>query len=78
MKKPLVLLLSLALLLLLASRFFDHTVDDAFISYRYARNLVEGHGLVWNVGQRVEGYTDFLWVVLISGALAVGIDAELA
>ncbi len=25
--------------------------DDAFISFRYARNLVEGHGLVFNVGE---------------------------
>ena len=33
------------------------TCDDAFISFRYARNLVEGHGLVFNVGERVEGYS---------------------
>ena len=37
--------------------------DDAFISFRYARNLVEGHGLVFNAGERVEGYTNFLWVL---------------
>lgn len=37
--------------------------DDAFISFRYARNLVEGHGLVFNPGERVEGYTNFLWVL---------------
>ena len=37
--------------------------DDAFISFRYARNLVEGHGLVFNFGERVEGYTNFLWVL---------------
>ncbi|TPV93604.1 MAG: hypothetical protein B7733_19650 [Myxococcales bacterium FL481] len=42
--------------------------DDAYISLRYARNLVEGHGLVFNVGQRVEGYTNFLWTVLLAGA----------
>lgn len=35
--------------------------DDAFISFRYARNFAEGHGLVWNEGERVEGYTNFLW-----------------
>ena len=29
--------------------------DDAFISYRYALNLIEGHGLVFNAGERVEG-----------------------
>ena len=37
--------------------------DDAFISFRYARNLLEGHGLVFNPGEYVEGYSNFLWVL---------------
>lgn len=37
--------------------------DDAFISFRYVRNLVEGNGLVFNTTERVEGYTNFLWVL---------------
>ena len=37
--------------------------DDAFISVRYARNLLEGHGLAFNPGDYVEGYTNFLWVL---------------
>ena len=37
--------------------------DDAFISFRYVRNLLNGHGLVFNAGERVEGYSNFLWVV---------------
>jgi small basic protein len=41
--------------------------EDALISFRYARNLATGHGLVWNVGERVEGYSNFLWVVLLAG-----------
>ena len=40
--------------------------DDAFISFRYARNLATGAGLVWNVGERVEGYTNFLWTLLLA------------
>jgi len=40
--------------------------DDAFITFRYSRNLVEGNGLVFNIGERVEGYTNFLWMVLMS------------
>jgi hypothetical protein len=40
--------------------------DDAFISFRYARNLADGHGLVFNPGERVEGYTNFLWTVIHS------------
>ena len=37
--------------------------DDAFISFRYARNLLEGHGLVFNPGEYVEGYSNFLWTL---------------
>ena len=40
--------------------------DDAYISYRYAENLASGHGLVFNPGERVEGYSNFLYVVLIA------------
>ena len=40
--------------------------DDAMISMRYARNLVNGAGLVYNAGERVEGYTDFLWVIVMA------------
>lgn len=46
-------------------------VDDAFISFRYARNLVEGQGLVWNAGERVEGYTNFLWTVCLAAIFAL-------
>ncbi len=48
--------------------------DDAFISFRYARNLVSGHGLVYNPGECVEGYTNFLWTLMIAGAMALGAD----
>jgi hypothetical protein len=47
--------------------------DDAFISFRYAANLLDGHGLVWNPGERVEGYTNFLWTLLLAGPMALGI-----
>lgn len=48
--------------------------DDAFISFRYARNLAEGHGLVFNIGERLEGYTNFLWTVLMVIPHVAGID----
>src|SRR5438132_1627459 len=44
----------------------NYVVDDAFITFRYVDNFVHGHGLVYNVGERVEGYTDFLWAMLLS------------
>jgi arylsulfatase A-like enzyme len=50
--------------------------DDAFISFRYARNLAEGNGLVWNPGEAVEGYTNFLWVLMMAAGLRVGVEPE--
>jgi hypothetical protein len=44
--------------------------DDAYISLRYADNLVRGEGLVWNPGERVEGYTNFLWTLLLAAGMA--------
>ncbi len=42
--------------------------EDAYITYRYARNLAEGHGIVWNIGEDpVEGGTEFLWTVMLAG-----------
>jgi arabinofuranosyltransferase len=40
--------------------------DDIFIGLRYVQNFVAGNGLVYNIGERVEGFTDFLWLMLIS------------
>jgi arabinofuranosyltransferase len=63
-----------AVMLLLAHLYFRYTSDDAYISFRYALNLAEGHGPVWNPGEQVEGYTNFLWVVILAGLHAVGLD----
>ena len=52
----------LALLVWLASLAW-FMADDAFITFRYVRNLLEGHGLVFNPGERVEGYSNFLWAL---------------
>src|SRR5262245_16319000 len=48
--------------------------DDAFISYRYAKNWVDGLGLVFNPGEHVEGYTNFLWTILIGVFVKLGAD----
>ncbi len=47
-------------------------VDDAWITFRYSHNLALGNGPVWNVGERVEGYTNFLWMLLVAGAIKLG------
>ena len=53
--------------------FGDVTQDDAFISYRYARNLAEGRGLVYNAGERVEGYSNFLWTITVAAGAKAGL-----
>jgi arabinofuranosyltransferase len=48
--------------------------DDAYISFRYAANLVAGAGLVWNPGELVEGYTNWLFTMLLAGGMALHAD----
>lgn len=69
------LLLAVGVLLFGHAYVFDFVNDDAFISFRYADNLVQHGALVYNPGERVEGYTNFLWTLLIAGGLALGLDA---
>ena len=45
---------------------FSFTMDDAYISLRYAKNLVDGLGLVYNPGEFVEGYSNFSWTMLLA------------
>jgi arabinofuranosyltransferase len=52
------------------------TSDDAYIVFRYASNLADGHGLVFNAGERVEGYTCFLWTVWCGLGAALGVVPE--
>lgn len=69
-----VILLALAAAGLVAhAMVFDFVNDDAFISFRYADNLVRHGELVFNPGERVEGYTNFLWTMLMAGVLALGL-----
>ncbi len=52
--------------------------DDAYISLRYVHNFLDGHGLVWNPGERVEGYTNFLLVLWVSLLGRLGLDLVVA
>lgn len=64
---------------LLVLVFWPFTVDDAFIGFRYSENLANGYGLVWNCGEKpLEGFTNLLWTVMLSGFSRCGIDLELA
>lgn len=48
--------------------------DDAFISFRYAKNFLNGYGLVFNQGETVEGYTNFLWTLLLALGMKFNLD----
>ena len=63
---------SLVVFLLFALPFRNWTPDDAFISFEYARNLAEGNGLVFNDGERVEGFSNLLWTLLLAAVHRVG------
>ena len=41
--------------------------DDAYITFRSIDNFINGFGLTWNIGERVQAYTHPLWMFLISG-----------
>ncbi len=63
------------------SAFYNRTVvtgwmmDDAFISFRYADNWARGFGPVYNPGEApVEGYTNFLWMALLTLGARLGGD----
>lgn len=58
---------------LMLAGFPRWTVDDAYISFRYAANLVTYGDLTWNLGPNpVEGYTGVLWTLLIAAGIALG------
>jgi arabinofuranosyltransferase len=76
------LLIGLVLLSLLPSLRYDfsvHPEEDAAILLRYSQHLAEGHGIVWNVGEKpVDGATDFLFMVLLAGLARIGLPLEIA
>jgi hypothetical protein len=50
--------------------------DDIFVTFRYVRNWLAGDGIVYNVGERVEGYTHVLWMCLIAIFQKLGVAPE--
>ncbi len=61
-----------------AGRSWSFTVDDAAISFAYAKHLADGHGLVLNAGgERVEGASNLLWTLMLTPARALGTSHEL-
>jgi arabinofuranosyltransferase len=64
-------LIAAGLMLFEADALGDFRIDDALISFSFSKNLAARHGLVYSHGLRVEGFSNFLWVVLVAGPLAL-------
>ncbi len=56
----------------------DYVFEDAYVTYRYAQNLVEGHGFVFNHGDRVLGTSTPLYTLILALAGLLGADIPLA
>lgn len=74
---PTLLLAGILPLMTLAFSSEVRVVDDAYISYRYASNLVNGQGLVFNTGEYVEGFTNLLWTLIMAAPEALGFPVYL-
>src|SRR5262245_7687999 len=70
----LVLAVALGTLAVHALYYMPFIADDALISLRYAKRLIDGSGLTWNSGERVEGYSNLLWVLSSSAMGMAGVD----
>jgi arabinofuranosyltransferase len=64
--------LALAAWIFYLNRLFYN--DDAYITLRYARNFLQGNGIVWNTGEYVQGYTNFLHLMFVALLGFTGID----
>ncbi len=76
------LLILLGLLLITGIGFGLHwsfTIDDAAISFSYARHFAAGHGLgaLFPGAPRVEGYSNLLWVIFLAAGSKLGFDTVL-
>lgn len=66
------LVLVLGLFLTHAAYYWHYISDDAFISFRYSRFLALGRGPYFNPGEHIEGYTNLLWMLILSPVIALG------
>lgn len=77
--RGLLLLCCLAILaaFVLCALWCSFLCDDAFITFRYSQNVALGHGPVFNPDEKVEGYTNFLWMILMAVVIKAGGAPEL-
>jgi len=73
-----VIALSILAFLTLAYIFFPESIDDAYITLRFSNNMALGYGPIFNIGEKVEGYSNFSWMVLLAFVGWAGIPMEMA
>lgn len=70
------------IILLAVLSFYRHyrpeQIDDAWITYRYARNMAQGNGYVYNPGERVQGTSTPLFTLMLAGLALMGADIPAA
>ncbi len=67
-----------AVVLVVHTMAYNFVTDDAYISFVYSRNLAEHGELTFNLGQYVEGYTNFLWTVILAAFMKLGVAPEIS
>ena len=65
-----------AIVLVAHSLAYNFITDDAYISFVFSRNFAEHGELTFNLGQPVEGYTNFLWTLVLGLVMLLGIPPE--
>ncbi len=70
-------LVAAVLLIMLGVVFHFDLIDDTYITLRYAKNFSQGRGLVFNAGEKVEGYTSLLWTFTLGLAASLGLPLVL-
>lgn len=73
-RKHFVLFASFCLFFFNLLMFNGYLVDDAYISFRFIKQWTNGNGLVFNIGEYVESYSNFLWVMLLTPFFMYGAD----
>ena len=68
------LLLLLGVIFAIAGSFYAFTANDAFISFRYVSNAINGWGYTFNPPpfEPISGFTSFLWLILLHGLWKIG------
>lgn len=60
------MILFITIFIVIRVYIYGWVTDDAFITFKSVLNFIDGNGLVFNVGERVQSYTHALWFLILS------------